>query len=301
MSDDAHHHSSHDHLKHHHHSGDNIALAFWLNTGFAIVELFGGFYTNSVAILSDALHDLGDSLSLGTAWFFDRKSKQKRDETYTYGYKRFSLVGAFVNGIVLIVGSVFIIREAVERLFHPLVPDTTGMIIFAVVGVVVNGIAMLRLRKGSSINERIISLHFLEDVLGWAAVLVGSIIMKFVHAPFIDPLLSILIAFLILFNVYKNIKAAFRIVLQGVPHNVSEKQVKHELKKFSEVEDTHDVRIWTMDGTYNILTAHVVLKQPLAAKEIEALRKRLKEKLKEIHIGHATIEFESRDLSEEED
>jgi cobalt-zinc-cadmium efflux system protein len=282
---------------HHHHSGDNIALAFWLNTGFAIIELFGGFYTNSISILSDSLHDLGDSISLGAAWFFERKSRRKRDEFYTYGYKRFSLIGAFINGIVLIVGSVFIVREATVRLFNPEQPDTTGMIVFAVLGIVVNGAAMLRLRKGSSINERVISLHFLEDVLGWVAVLVGSIVMKFYDAPLIDPILSIIIAFVILGNVYKNMKGAFQIILQRVPLNVSEEQVKGELKKFNEIEDTHDLHLWTMDGSYNILTMHVVLKEPMDTEPLETLKFNLKKKLKEINIEHATIEFENRDLS----
>ena len=169
-----HDHHDHDHNHHHghghhHHHGGNIRVAFWLNTGFAILELIGGFYTNSVAILSDALHDLGDSLSLGTAWYFERKSKQKRDAIYTYGYQRFSLVWAFINSIILIVGSVLILKEAFGRLFAPEHPDTTGMMIFAVFGILVNGAAMLRLKRGESINEKVISLHFLEDVLGWAA------------------------------------------------------------------------------------------------------------------------------------
>lgn len=290
-----HHHDhdhSHGHDHHHHHAGDNIALAFWMNTGFAVLELIGGFYTNSVAILSDALHDLGDSLSLGAAWYFQRKSLQKRDTVYTYGYKRFSLIGAFVNSVVLIVGSIFILMEAFKRFFNPQQPDTTGMLVLAVIGVLVNGAAMLRLKKGKSINEKVISLHFLEDVLGWVAVLIGSIVMKFADVPWLDPLLSVIIAVIILANVYRNIRGAFQIVLQGVPHNLSEEQVKQELMKFPAVEDTHDLHLWTLDGQYNVLTTHVVLKQPITPEGQEELKAQIKTRLKDINIQHATIEFE---------
>jgi cobalt-zinc-cadmium efflux system protein len=291
---DSHHHHHHDH--HHHHAGDNIAVAFWLNTIFAIIELAGGLLTNSVAILSDALHDFGDSLALGSAWFFERKAQQKRNETYTYGYKRFSLVGAIINAIVLSIGSVFILVEAFERLVKPEQPDTTGMMILALLGIAVNGIALLRLRKGESISERVISLHFVEDVLGWIAVLVGSIVMKLTYAPFIDPLLSILIALFIILNIYRNMKGAFQIILQGVPQNVSEEQVLTELKKFPEIESTHDLHLWTMDGNYNILTTHIVLHQAMEATDLEKLKLKIKLSLKEIHVGHATIEFEVKGM-----
>lgn len=287
------HHPTHTHNDHHHHpAGGNLAFAFWLNTTFALLELAGGFYTASVAIMSDALHDFGDSLALGTAWYFERKAKGKRDAIYTYGYKRFSLVGALINAVVLIAGSVFILTEAVQRLFDPVQPDTTGMLVLAIFGMIVNTVALLRLRKGTSINEKIISLHFVEDVLGWVAVLVGSLVMKFTDAPFIDPLLSILIAGLILVNVYRNMREAFQIMLQGVPRQVSEDQVKNVLHTFPEVESIHDLHLWTLDGTYNILTLHIVLHQSSELTLLEALKTRIKKRLKEINIQHATIEFE---------
>jgi cobalt-zinc-cadmium efflux system protein len=292
-----HHGHHHEHEHDHHHGLDNIAFAFWLNTAFALFEIAGGIYTNSMAILSDALHDLGDSLALGTAWFFERKSHQSRDETYTYGYKRFSLLGAFINSIVLIVGSVFILLEAFKRLWEPPQPDTTGMLILAVIGVAVNGAALLRLRKGTTVNERVISLHFLEDVLGWVAVLFGSIIMKFTHAPVIDPLLSVLISLLILYNVYKNMRGAVRIVLQGVPHNVSEEQVKKLLVSFPEITAVHDLHLWTLDGRHHIVTTHVVLNEPLDFTRQEQLKTRVKQELKKFQVQHATIEFELKDSS----
>lgn len=162
---------AHDHAHHHLDleaagSSRNIAVAFWINTVFALIEIVGGFYTNSMAILSDAVHDLGDSLSLGFAYYFQKKSLQKRDETYTYGYRRFSLLGAFINSAILIVGSAFIIQESLSRFYDPQQPDARGMLVLAILGIAVNGYAMLRLRRGGSINERVVGLHFVEDVLG---------------------------------------------------------------------------------------------------------------------------------------
>lgn len=288
------HNHDHSHGHHHHHHGtDNIKLAFWLNLGFAIFELVGGLYTNSVAIMSDALHDLGDSLSLGTSWYFQKKAQQKRDTTYTYGYRRFSLLGAFINCIVLTVGSIFIISEAIQRMAEPTQPNAKGMLILAIVGIGVNLVAMLRLRKGSSINERVISLHFLEDVLGWAAVLIGSIVMIFYNVPILDPILSLGIALFILFNIYKNMKSVFKIVLQGVPENMSEEKIRERLKNFPEIKDAHDIHVWSMDGNYNILTLHIVVSNTLTVVQLEELKTKIKTQLKALSIQHITVELET--------
>ena len=194
---------------HHHHNGtENIRVAFWLNLAFTIIEIIGGFLTNSLAILSDALHDLGDSLSLGLAWYFQNLSKKGRDRKFSYGYRRFSLLGAIINSIVLVVGSIFIITEAIPRVMDPQSTNATGMIGLAILGVLVNGAAVLKLKKGHTQNEKVAALHLLEDVLGWVAVLIGSIIIYFTNWFIIDPLLSLGIALFILFNVYKSIKSS---------------------------------------------------------------------------------------------
>jgi cobalt-zinc-cadmium efflux system protein len=283
---------NHSHHGHHHHGTGNIAVAFFLNTTFAVIELIGGILTNSVAILSDALHDLGDSLSLGTAWYFQKKSQQGRTNHYTYGYARFSLLGAFINSIVLIVGSIFIIKESITRLVNPVQPNPKGMIVLAVLGIAVNGAAMLRLKKGDSINERVVSLHFLEDVLGWVAVLIGAIVMMFVHAPIIDPILSLCIAAFVLFNVYRNIKPAFKIVLQGVPDDVSEDKIRQVVMSEPGVLDVHDFHLWTLDGQHHVVSLHVVVKANMDLKEAETLKENIKTRLKEIDITHSTIEVE---------
>jgi cobalt-zinc-cadmium efflux system protein len=283
----------HDHGHgHHHHAAGNIAVAFFLNLGFAIIELIGGFLTNSVAILSDALHDFGDCLSLGTAWYFERKSKQQRSGSFTYGYQRFSLVGALVNAIVLLIGSVFIIRESIERIFQPQQAEAKGMIALAVLGIGVNLVAMIRLRRGSGINERMVSLHFLEDVLGWVAVLIGAIVMLFVDVPVLDPILSLLIACFVLFNVYRNIRPALAIILQGAPTNIAEEDIRELLMQEPEIAGIHDYHIWTLDGTHHVLTMHVVVKDNVDLKEAEVIKERIKASLKQLDVSHATIEIE---------
>ena len=156
---------AHDH-HHHHGSETNIKAAFFLNLAFTIFELIGGLYVNSVAILSDALHDMGDSLSLGLSWYLEKKSKQTGNKKYTFGYQRFSLLGALINSVVLIIGSGFVIYEALQRMAAPEPTDAKGMLFFAIIGVVVNGWAAFKLGKGSSLNEKVLQWHLLEDVLG---------------------------------------------------------------------------------------------------------------------------------------
>ena len=287
------HNHAHAHAGHGHaHATGNIATAFFLNTTFAIIELVGGLLTNSVAILSDALHDFGDSFSLGASWYFQKVSQKERTSTYTYGYQRFSLLGAFINSIVLLVGSVFIIKEAVERLFHPEIANYKGMLLLAILGVIVNVVAMLRLKKGSSINEKVVSLHFLEDVLGWIAVLIGSVIMMFFDAPIIDPILSLLIASFVLFNVYRNIKPAFKIILQGIPGNASEQEIKALVLKEENILDVHDFRLWSLDGNHHVVSMHIVVQNNMDLKDAEHLKEKIKDEIKVLNISHATIEVE---------
>ena len=294
MAHNHNHNHSHGHSHgHHHHAEANISFAFWLNTAFAIIELVGGYFTNSVAIMSDALHDFGDSFSLGISWYFQRVSKKKRDEKYSYGYKRFSLLGAFVNSLVLTVGSVVIIQEAVRRVLSPVQPNADGMIWLALLGIAANGLAILRLKKGTSINERVVYLHFIEDVLGWVAVLIGAVVMKFYTVPILDPILSIAIAAYILLNVYRNIKESLKIVLQAAPENVSEQKIKEALAKYPEVLSVHDIHIWTMDGEYNVLSMHIVVSPEKAIGDLESLKAKIKHAMEHLNISHTTIEMET--------
>ena len=279
--------------EHHHEEVKNIKVAFFLNLFFTLLEIAGGFFTNSMAILSDAVHDLGDSLSLGLAWYFQKVSSKGSDKSYSYGYKRFSLLGAIINSIVLIVGSIFILSAAIPRIFHPEKTQAAGMFFLAIIGVLINGVAFLRLKKGSSLNAKVVSLHFLEDVLGWVSILVGAVIMYFFNVPVIDPILSVGIAFFVLFNVYKNIRQTLHIILQGIPDNVDTDEIVQQLQEFKGIEDIHDLHVWSVDGNYNILTVHVVLNTLLEKDKITELKGRIRNSLKQKGIQHATIEFET--------
>jgi len=295
MSHNHHHHDEfndhHGHI-HHHHVVKNLKVAFFLNLFFTIFEIVGGFFTNSIAILSDALHDLGDTLSIGLSWYFQNLSRKSRDQKYSYGYKRLSLVAALVSSIILLVGSIFIIYEAIPRLINPEMVYVEGMFIIAVVGVIVNGVAVLRLRGGHSSNERVVMLHLLEDVLGWLAVLAGSIIMYFFDWPIIDPILSVLISIYILWNALKNVKEFVRIFLQGIPKEINIEQVSKNLEKLENVLSVHDIHIWSMDGEYNVLSAHLVIEDDISNDEIIEIKKYAKKIFRKLKINHETLEFE---------
>ncbi len=284
----------HHHHGHHHETG-NIKVAFFLNLSFTIVEIIGGILTNSLAIMSDAIHDLGDSLSLGMSWYFQKLSNKKATTTFSYGYGRFSLLGAIINSVVLIIGSIFIILEAIPRIISPESANAQGMMWLAILGIIVNGAAVFKLQKGSSINERVVSLHLLEDVLGWVAVLIASIIMQFWDVPILDPILSLLIAAFVLFNVYRNIKASFKIILQAVPEKISAKEIKDYLLDIEEVQEVHDCHIWTMDGEYHIATIHIMIKEEdFTWKKTKEIKGNIKKKLHDnFHLEHVTLELES--------
>ncbi len=281
---------------HHHHSDNgpksikNIKIAFFLNLAFTLIEIAGGFYTNSVAIISDALHDLGDSLTLGIAWYLANLSQKDRDNKYSYGYGRFSLLGALINSLILMLGSVWIIRESILRLNDPIQPETTGMLVLAVLGIIVNGLAAMQLRKGSSINERVVSLHLIEDVLGWVAVLIGAVIMKFYNIPYLDAMLSLGIAAFILFNVYKNLRSSLKIVMQGVPAHIQLSKIEGELQNIQGVEEVFDLHLWSMDGNYHILTVHLITEKESNTTNWQQIKDRAREVLKLRGIEHSTIE-----------
>ena len=285
----------HNHDHSHNQKEGNVKVAFFLNLSFTIIEVIGGLYTNSLAILSDALHDLGDSLSLGLSWYFQKLSKKGRTKKFSYGYKRFSLLGAIINSIVLVAGSIFILTKAIPELFNPGETNVQGMLYLAILGIVVNGAAVLKLRKGESLNEKVVSLHLLEDVLGWVAVLIGSIIMMYTDAPFIDPLLSVLISLFVLYNVYKNLRKSMLVILQGIPEEVSLEDIKEKLKDISEITDVHDNHVWSMDGEYNILTIHLQLDKDYKLSEQAELKEKVRSQLKAESINHITIEFEGQD------
>ncbi len=284
-----HHHHNHSHASS---EGSNLGLAFVINLVFTIIEVIGGFYTNSLAILSDAVHDLGDSLALGMAWYFQKVSKRPADYEFTYGYKRWSVIGAIINSVVLILGSIFILQAAIPRILAPQPTWTSGMMILAVLGIVFNGLAYSKTHAGHSHNEQVVSLHLLEDLLGWVAVLIGSIIMYFTEWYWIDPLLSIGISLFILYNVIKSVKSTVNIILQGTPEDLDISSLESTIKSINGVEDVHDIHVWTMDGEHNVLTAHVVVPASMTLENANILKKEIHHEMKHSKISHCTIEIE---------
>jgi len=275
----------------------NIITAFALNLSFAVIELIGGLLTNSVAILSDALHDFGDSLSLGVAYYLQKKSEKKGDKFYSYGYKRFSLLGSIFISVVLLVSSVFIIEESIRRIITPQETNAQGMFILAILGIIVNGAAVLRMHKGKSHNERAVTLHMMEDLLGWFAVLAASFIMIFIDVPIIDPILSIAITVWVLFNVYRNLKETFRIMLQEVPKDIDINKIEKELLKIDGVKSIHDLHIWTLDGEKHIMTVHIVSGLPLDSETVKRLKYEVRKSIQKLNINHITVEIEGENES----
>ncbi len=268
----------------------NILIAFILNLSFSIFEFFGGIFTGSVAIISDAVHDLGDATSIGVSYFLEKKSKKQPDDVYTYGYARFSVMGGIITTLILLCGSVLVVYNAIRRIINPVEINYNGMIIFAIVGALVNFIAAYFTKDGDSINQKAVNLHMLEDVLGWLVVLVGAIIMRFTDIKIIDPLMSIGVAVFIFINAFRNLKEVLDLFLEKIPNNISIEEIKHHIKEIDGVIDVHHIHIWSMDGQLNFATMHIV-----ANENSHEIKDKIREELKEHSIGHATLEIENPD------
>ncbi|WP_024768489.1 cation diffusion facilitator family transporter [Aquimarina macrocephali] len=280
----------HDHS--HDHAGKNLKIAFFLNLGFTILEIIGGFYVNSIAIISDAIHDLGDSLSLGTAWYLEGKSKKEADAKFSFGYRRFSLLGALINSIVLILGSIYVIYEAIGRLLEPEHSDAGGMIVFALIGIAVNGYAAWKVSSGKSLNEKVVSWHLMEDVLGWVAVLFAAIAIYFTDVQYLDPALSLLITLYILYNVIKRLKETLFVFLQGIPKDINIEEIKSKILQVPHIDSIHHLHVWSLEGEHHVFTAHVKLKDITETDQIIDIKSEVKKILMIYHFSHCTIETE---------
>ena len=251
----------------------------------------GGILTNSIAIISDAFHDFIDAFSIGLSYFLERKSKKKADYKYTYGYIRYSVLGALITTTFLLVGSIIVIIGAVDRLFNRADINYNGMIIISIIGIVVNFLAAYKTREGDSLNQKSVNLHMLEDVLGWVIVFIGSILMKFTDITYIDSIMSIIIAIYILIHALENLKSVLDLFLVKTPKNVDIDELKKELLKVKNVSDIHHIHVWSMDGVNNYATIHAVIN----TKDFEKVKKDLKEELEVHGIIHSTIEIEAKD------
>ena len=274
----------------------NILIAFLLNITFSIFELFGGILTNSVAILSDSIHDLGDAISIGISYFMERKSKKHADKKYTYGYIRYSVLGGVITTTILLVGSILVIISAVKRLFNPVDVNYSGMILFAVVGIILNSIAAFVTKEGDSINQKSVNLHMLEDVFGWIIVFIGAIIMNYTDIKILDSIMSIGVALFILINSIKNLKQVLDLFLEKTPNDIDIDELKKHLLKIKDIDDIHHIHVWSIDGYNNYATMHIVSK----SKNIDKVKKQIREELEEHNICHAILETEEEICDDKE-
>ena len=273
-------------------SEKRIFISFILNFIFTIFEFIGGLITNSVALLSDSIHDLGDSISMAIAIVLEKKSKKKPDFDYTYGYYRYSLLGAMISAVILLIGSTIIIIESIKRLINPELIKAELVIYFAIFGVIVNGLAAYNIAKGKSINEKVISLHLLEDLIGWVILLIGAIIIHFTDIMILDSILSILFTLFIIYHVIKNIKKVVYIFLEKVPKGFSITDLTNKLSQVDMVKEIHHVHLWSLEGSIPLITFHAKLEDDLTPNEITEVQIKLKKLLIDSGINHSTIQIE---------
>lgn len=287
------------HAHHHHaHGGGghapatrNLRLAFFFNLAFTLIEVAGGFWTQSMAVLSDAMHDLGDSLVLGAAWYLSAVAMRGRDDKYSYGYGRYSMLGGWLTALVLAIGSVVLMVFTLSRINAAHEPHAIGMILLAVFGLTMNGFAAWKLHGGSSLNEKGAFLHLLEDVLGWAAVLVGAVVIHFTGLGLVDPLLSVAINLYVLFNALRTLRKGTGILMQRLPEGFDEAAITEALHALPHVVGSHDQHAWTLDGEYIVLTVHLQVDTRDAHARSQVTRD-ARSKLKRMGVDHATIELE---------
>lgn len=265
----------------------NILIAFILNLAFSVFEFFGGAITGSVAIISDAVHDVGDAISIGLCYLFERKSKRKPDEFYTYGYTRYSVAGSVITTVILLVGSVVVIYSAIRRIISPVEINYNGMILFAVVGVCVNLVAAWVTSRGESLNQKAVNLHMLEDVLGWVVVLIGAIVMRFTDIRIIDPIMSVCVAAFIFVNAVKHLIRVVQLFLEKIPDGICVHDLKDHICSIDGVKDAHHIHVWSLDGISNYATMHIVTDG-----DTRLIKKQIREALKTQGIVHVTLELE---------
>lgn len=267
-----------------------VWLAFFLNLSYAIVEFIAGGIFGSSAVLADSVHDLGDAIAIGVSAFLETISNREEDSHYTLGYKRFSLLGALVTAVILMTGSVLVILGNITKLFHPQPVNDEGILWLGIIAVSINVLASLVVRKGKTKNESILSLHFLEDTLGWVAVILMAIVLRFTDWYILDPLLSLVISIFILSKAIPRFWSTLKIFLDAVPEGVDIKQVKSDLEQLDHVASINQLNLWTMDGLEKNAIVHVCLKE---IEQMELCKESIRSKLKDCGFQNITIEIDA--------
>lgn len=291
-----------EHQQHHHSDKSGISLAFWLNLLFSIIEIIGGFFTNSTAIIADAFHDFTDAVAIGIAVLLEKLSGKKRTSKFSYGYKRFSLLSALGMSLFLLVGAIVMCIGAYQSLIQPEPVNSTGMLWLAALGIGINGLAFLRIKNGHhhhhhhnhshNHNSKAIMLHLLEDVLGWVAVLIGAAIIYFTGWYWIDGVLALAIAVFIGYNATRNLIGTMKILLQSVPETVNIEKLSSELHHIDGVQNIHDFHVWSIDGSYNIGSLHAVV-NIIDGRRVDDILLSILQVMEKYKIQHPTIQIET--------
>jgi cobalt-zinc-cadmium efflux system protein len=280
------------HGDHEHRASRNLGVAFFLNLVFIVLEVAGGLWTNSIAILTDALHDAGDCFSIALAWYLQKVSLRTPDAQFTYGYRRFSSLGALITGVVLVAGLAVVGWNAIQRLQQPEAVRVPGVLALAVAGILLNGAAAWKLSGGRSLNEKVASWHLLEDTFGWCAVLIGGIVMAIWDLPIVDPILALAIALFVLWNVVRHLRKVLMVMLQSAPPDFDAEAFTRRLEDIPGIVAAHHTHTWTLDGITHVFSTHLVMTRESGRQQVVAAKRRVHELLRDQDFAHVTVEVE---------
>lgn len=277
---------------HHHHkkAGENLAFVFFVNLAFNILVIAGGLATNSMAILADCIHDMADTISIALAWLLEHVSQRESTDNYSYGYQRFSILGAVIISVFVIIMAFVILSEAIPRLFSPEGVDAQGMLVVAIIGIIFKSVSVYRLHDGETFNERAILIHQLGDIFEWVAILILSVLLIFWDgAPYLDPFVSIGIAFWLIFNLGRNLYKSLEVLLQKTPDNFDVGEFKDRILAIEGVLGIEDFHIWSLDGIDSVMTLKVNVD---FSKNVERIKEEIYSISNKYHVVDITIEFD---------
>ena len=272
---------------------NSIRTAFFLNLAFTVLELVGGIISGSIAILADSLHDFADSLSLGAGWYFEKKAQKGSTDKYSYGYARFSLLGAMINAVTLLLRSIYIIYESINRIMNPEMPDVYWMLGISVLGILLNGIGVWKLKSGKSMNKQVMTIHLLEDALGWVAVLIGSIVLLFVKIPVLDPILAILINVTVLIFVISKLIKSLKIMLQRVPETVNLPEIKQKILCLDKIREVSHLHVWSLTEEKIVVTVHVQISGINSLDQASEVKHQIQDIFKGVNTEHISIDMKN--------
>ena len=277
---------------HHHHkkAGENLAFVFFINLAFNIVVIAAALATNSMAILADFIHDASDTISIALAWFLEHVAQRDSTDKYSYGYQRFSILGAVIISIFVIIMAFVILSEAIPRLFAPEGVDAGGMLAVAIVGIVFKFVSVYRLHKGETYNEKAIFFHQLGDIFEWVAILILSLVLMFWDgAQYLDPFVSIGIALWLIFNLGRNLYKSIEVLLQKTPDYFDVEEFRQSIENIDGVNAIDDFHIWSLDGIDSVMTLKVDVD---FGKDVGEIKKEIYTISKKYHVVDITIELE---------